>query len=58
MLVFKWINIASKLESFTIKSLNITLDKNEDWKRKENIDQSNVAIVAVRSQFNESDNHI
>jgi hypothetical protein len=28
----------------------------DDWKTKENMDQSNVANVAVRSQFRESAN--
>jgi hypothetical protein len=36
----------------------MTFDKNEDWNKKENIDQSNVAIEAVLSQFNESDSQI
>lgn len=33
-------------------------DRKEDCNAKENIDQSNVARVAVRSQFNESDSQI
>jgi len=36
----------------------MTLDRKDDWKTKEKIDQSNVANVDVRSQFNESDNQI
>jgi len=56
--VLTWINIASKVDSFRIKSVNITFDKKDDWNINENIDQSNVASVDVLSQFKESDNHI
>jgi hypothetical protein len=56
--VFRCISIASKVDNFTIKSLNITLDKKDDWNKNENIDQSNVAIDDVRSQFRESESQI
>ena len=56
--VFRWISKASKVDNFTTKSLNMTLERKDDWKTKEKIDQSNVANVDVRSQFNESDNQI
>jgi len=51
-------SIASSDDNLTIKSLNTTFDKKEDWNINENIDQSKVAIADVRSQFNESDNQI
>jgi hypothetical protein len=56
--VFSCINVVSSVDSFTIKSLNITLDKKEDWNKNENIDQSKVAMTEVFSQLSESDNHI
>ena len=56
--VFTCISIASSVDSFTTKSVKNTFDKKDDWNMKENIDQSNVAKVAVLSQFNESDSHI
>jgi hypothetical protein len=56
--VFKCIKIASKVDSFTIKSVNIIFDRKDDWNMNENIDQSKVAIVAVLSQLRESANHI
>lgn len=58
ILVLRCKSIESNVDNLTIKSLNITLDKNDDWKIKEKIDQSNVAIAEVLSQFNESESHI
>jgi hypothetical protein len=45
------------VDNLTTKSVKNTFDKNDDWNIKENIDQSNVAKVAVLSQLSESDSH-
>jgi len=50
--------MASNDDSLIKKSLNITLDRNEDWNMNENMDQSKVAKTEVFSQFNESDSQI
>ena len=56
--LFKCNNIASKVDNLTKKSLNNIFDKNDDWNTNEKIDQSNVAITDVFSQFKESDSQI